>query len=100
MSANRSVLERPSSCLASCSAIWLGYPSRSASACDPCPPPRWARQASRRPAARVFWGRHKSAMASGLCLAITEMAARRSGGSLRQRNREDRPGLQAEIRWN
>ncbi|MDP4002705.1 ATP-binding protein [Methylobacterium sp. NEAU K] len=48
---------------------------------------------------RFFRGRHKSATGSGLGLAITEMAAKRSGITLRLRNRTDRPGLQAEILW-
>ncbi len=46
---------------------------------------------------RFFRGRHKSATGSGLGLAIAEMASRRSGLSLRLRNRPDRPGLEAEI---
>ncbi|MEN3236743.1 sensor histidine kinase N-terminal domain-containing protein [Methylobacterium ajmalii] len=46
---------------------------------------------------RFFRGRHKSATGSGLGLAIAEMASRRSGLSLRLRNRTDRPGLEAEI---
>ena len=46
---------------------------------------------------RFFRGRHKSATGSGLGLAIAEMASRRSGLSLRLRNRSDRRGLEAEI---
>lgn len=46
---------------------------------------------------RFFRGRHKSATGSGLGLAIAEMASRRSGLSLRLRNRPDGPGLAAEI---
>ena len=46
---------------------------------------------------RFFRGRHKSATGSGLGLAIAEMASRRSGLSVRLRNRTDRPGLEAEI---
>jgi two-component system, OmpR family, sensor histidine kinase QseC len=46
---------------------------------------------------RFFRGRHKSSTGSGLGLAIAEMAARRSGLSLRLRNRPDRLGLEAEI---
>ncbi|MBK3398083.1 MULTISPECIES: ATP-binding protein [Methylobacterium] len=46
---------------------------------------------------RFFRGRHKSATGSGLGLAIAEMASRRSGLSLRLRNRTDRPGIEAEI---
>lgn len=46
---------------------------------------------------RFFRGRHKSATGSGLGLAIAEMASRRSGLSLRLRNRPDGPGLDAEI---
>ncbi|KST61131.1 histidine kinase [Methylobacterium sp. GXS13] len=46
---------------------------------------------------RFFRGRHKSATGSGLGLAIAELASRRSGLSLRLRNRPDRPGLEAEI---
>jgi two-component system, OmpR family, sensor histidine kinase QseC len=46
---------------------------------------------------RFFRGRHKSETGSGLGLAIAEMASRRSGLSLRLRNRTDRPGLEAEI---
>ena len=46
---------------------------------------------------RFFRGRHKSATGSGLGLAIAEMASRRSGLSLRLRNRPDRQGLEAEI---
>lgn len=46
---------------------------------------------------RFFRGRHKSSTGSGLGLAIAEMASRRSGLSLRLRNRPDRPGLEAEI---
>ncbi|GAN46041.1 two-component system sensor histidine kinase QseC [Methylobacterium sp. PvP062] len=46
---------------------------------------------------RFFRGRHKSATGSGLGLAIAEMASRRSGLSLRLRNRPDRPGLEVEI---
>lgn len=46
---------------------------------------------------RFFRGRHKSSTGSGLGLAIAEMASRRSGLSLRLRNRPDRLGLEAEI---
>ena len=46
---------------------------------------------------RFFRGRHKSPTGSGLGLAIAEMASRRSGLSLRLRNRPDRLGLEAEI---
>ncbi len=46
---------------------------------------------------RFFRGRHKSATGSGLGLAIAEMASRRSGLSLRLRNRTDRSGIEAEI---
>ncbi|AWN35207.1 ATP-binding protein [Methylobacterium radiodurans] len=46
---------------------------------------------------RFFRGRHKSELGSGLGLAIAEMASRRSGLSLRLRNRPDRRGLEAEI---
>ncbi|ACS43808.1 ATP-binding protein [Methylorubrum extorquens] len=46
---------------------------------------------------RFFRGRHKSATGSGLGLAIAEMASRRSGLSLRLRNRADGPGLEAKI---
>ena len=46
---------------------------------------------------RFYRGRHKSATGSGLGLSIADMAARRSGASLRLSNRQDRPGLQAEL---
>jgi len=46
---------------------------------------------------RFFRGRHKSATGSGLGLAIAELASRRSGLSLRLRNRPDRSGLEAKI---
>ena len=46
---------------------------------------------------RFYRGRHKSAIGSGLGLTITEMAARRSGLQLHLSNRDDRPGLQADL---
>jgi len=46
---------------------------------------------------RFFRGRHKSASGSGLGLAIVDLAIRRSGSTLRLRNRGDSQGLRAEI---
>jgi len=46
---------------------------------------------------RFYRGRHKSAAGSGLGLTIAEMAAQRGGVRLQLRNRDDRPGLQAEL---
>ncbi|WP_332688684.1 ATP-binding protein [Bosea sp. (in: a-proteobacteria)] len=46
---------------------------------------------------RFFRGRHKSPLGTGLGLAIADAAVRRLGATLRLNNRQDRPGLRAEI---
>ena len=50
-------------------------------------------------AQRFFRGRHRNANApgSGLGLAIVDLAVRRSGATLKLRNRLDHRGLRAEI---
>lgn len=47
---------------------------------------------------RFFRGRHKSASGSGLGLAIVDLAIRRSGSTLKLRNRVNSRGLRAEIK--
>ncbi|MGO4837002.1 ATP-binding protein, partial [Rhizobiaceae sp. 2RAB30] len=46
---------------------------------------------------RFYRGRHRSASGTGLGLAIAELAAKRLGGGLVLRNRDDRTGLDATI---
>ncbi|MGA0595906.1 ATP-binding protein [Enterovirga sp. CN4-39] len=48
---------------------------------------------------RFYRGRNKAPSGSGLGLAIVDMAVRRCGATLHLRNRDDAPGLQAEIRF-
>jgi two-component system sensor histidine kinase QseC len=49
---------------------------------------------------RFFRGRNKSSLGSGLGLSIVDLAVRTSGARLRLRNRDDTPGLRAEIVWD
>ncbi|MEE7462191.1 hypothetical protein MFUR16E_13285 [Methylobacterium fujisawaense] len=55
------------------------------------------RRAGRLPGARGLPPRSPRATGCGLALAIAAMASRRSGPSLRLRNRPDRSGLAVEI---
>jgi two-component system sensor histidine kinase QseC len=49
---------------------------------------------------RFFRGRNKSSLGSGLGLSIVDLAVRTSGARLRLRNRDDTPGLRAEMVWD
>jgi two-component system sensor histidine kinase QseC len=49
---------------------------------------------------RFFRGRNRSSLGSGLGLSIVDLAVRTSGARLRLRNRDDTPGLRAEMVWD